>query len=111
MASGVQHKTPKTSVLGFSRHLPFALRWLSLNPEESFSPYMNPDPARGPEESLMRFEEVATNVVFPLTAISWARWKVGTPMPPKLPAQIFEKLQVATGEGEVAVSQRATAAV
>jgi hypothetical protein len=37
-----------------------------------------------PESSLVHFKEAATNLVFNLNTVSWERWKVGKPMPPKL---------------------------
>jgi hypothetical protein len=44
------------------------------------------------EESLMHFEETATNLVFNLNTTAWKRWEIGKPMPLDAPAKILEKL-------------------
>jgi hypothetical protein len=50
-----------------------------------------------PESSLMRFKESATNLVFNLNMVSWERWKVGKPMPPKLVEHVMAKLADTAG--------------
>jgi hypothetical protein len=45
-----------------------------------------------PEESLMKFKEASTNVIFNLNSELWARWELGTPMAAGLPAEIVERL-------------------
>jgi hypothetical protein len=60
-----------------------------------------------PELSLMRFQEGAANLVLNLKVVSWERWAVGAPMPPKAVDKIMQKM---AGAG-AAPAPPATAAV
>jgi hypothetical protein len=63
-----------------------------------------------PEESLMEFQEAATNLIFNLYTTAWVRWKVGDPMPPTLLPKIIEKLSIVQHEGAIDTADADTAA-
>jgi hypothetical protein len=56
-----------------------------------------------PEDSLMKFEEPATNLVFNLTTVAWERWEVSRPrmkpLDPKIIFHIVAKLRAAGAAG------------
>jgi hypothetical protein len=70
-----------------------------------------------PEDSLMEFEEPATNLVFNLTTVAWERWEVSRPdmkpLDPKTTKRIVGKLRaagVAAGAAAGAATGAAAAA-
>ena len=51
-----------------------------------------------PEESLMRFEQEAANLLLNLDTTAWERWEVGAKLPNKLVQNILAKLAEAVGK-------------